>query len=136
MASMGLVSLRYLDEDNALRRQLASWYDQGFANNSAVTCIPMAPDSLPSRHLFQIRVENRDQIMEELNRNEIYPGVHYRDNTHYRMYAYGEGQCPKARRASETLLSLPMHLGITEDDVRRIAYIVNEKAAAQIRAEV
>ena len=29
MAAMGLVSLKYLDQDNAYRRQLAEWYDEG-----------------------------------------------------------------------------------------------------------
>ena len=28
MAGIGLVQLKYLDQDNAYRRQIASWYDQ------------------------------------------------------------------------------------------------------------
>ena len=31
IASIGLVQLKYLDRDNAYRRQLAEWYTQGFA---------------------------------------------------------------------------------------------------------
>jgi dTDP-4-amino-4,6-dideoxygalactose transaminase len=30
MAAIGIVQLKYLDQDNAYRRQIAKWYDDGF----------------------------------------------------------------------------------------------------------
>ena len=63
-----------------------------------------------------------------MHQNEIYPGVHYRDNTDYRMYAYASGTCPKAHLASAQLLSLPMHLGLTSGDVEKIAAVVRKHA--------
>ena len=65
-----------------------------------------------------------------LNAAAIYPGVHYRDNTAYRMYAAGAGTCPRAERASARLISLPMHLRLTRDDVARVASVL----AAAVRA--
>ena len=55
--------------------------------------------------------------MELLNSKGIYPGVHYRDNTNYKMYKYANGQCPKAHTASEKIISLPLHLGLTDEDI-------------------
>ena len=52
-----------------------------------------------------------------LNESEIYPGVHYRDNTEYKMYNYAKGTCPNAHDASEKILSLPMHMKLTKKDV-------------------
>lgn len=121
MAAMALVGLRYLEEDNALRRKLAARYDAALEGAREIERVPVAPGCTPSRHLYQVLVDRRDEVMLELNRRGIYPGVHYRDNTLYRMYAYGSGTCPRARRASERIISLPLHLRLTEADVDRVA---------------
>jgi dTDP-4-amino-4,6-dideoxygalactose transaminase len=121
MAAMGLVGLRHLEEDNAFRRRLAEWYDADLVAAAGVERIPMAPGCTPSRHLYQVMVDGRDQAMLALNAAGIYPGVHYRDNTAYRMYAAGAGTCPRAARASARLISLPMHLRLSRADVARVA---------------
>jgi dTDP-4-amino-4,6-dideoxygalactose transaminase len=61
-----------------------------------------------------------------LNQAKIYPGVHYRDNTLYRMYAYARGQCPRAHLASERIISLPLHLHLTYQQVQYIAKTLKE----------
>lgn len=128
MAAIGLVQLKYLDRDNAYRRQLAEWYRNEFSGEANVRLIPMAPGIESATHLFQVRVSNRDELMLALNENEIYPGVHYRDNTEYSMYKSGNGNCPKAAKASQEILSLPMHMGITHEDVVTIASLVKKYA--------
>lgn len=126
MASIGLVSLKYLDRDNAYRRQLAKWYDEEFAGCDKVTTIPITPDCESSRHLYQILIENRDELLLALNECGIYPGVHYRDNTEYKMYAYGKGTCPNSLYTSEHTLSLPMHMQLTKEDVKYVADMVKK----------
>jgi dTDP-4-amino-4,6-dideoxygalactose transaminase len=123
MAAIGLVSLKYLDADNAYRRQLAAWYDAGLIGAAAIERVPIAPHCESARHLYQIQVERRDDVMVALNREHIYPGVHYRDNSLYAMYA-DQPPCPRARRASERVISLPMHLQLTEADVRRVCDVL------------
>jgi len=125
MAAIGLVQLRYLDRDNAYRRQLAAWYDANFAANKNVKPIPVAPKCESSRHLYVIQVEKRDDLLQHLNDNNIYPGVHYRDNLEYGMYSYAKGTCPKTRHYSNTIMSLPMHMGLTKSNVDYICSIVN-----------
>lgn len=120
MAGMGLVGLRYLDQDNAYRRQLAIWYRQHLEGTEGIQLVAHAPECESSTHLFQIRVQNRDTVMLALNKSDIFPGVHYRDNTEYRMYSYAQGSCPKAALASAEVISLPMHMGITAADVKSI----------------
>jgi dTDP-4-amino-4,6-dideoxygalactose transaminase len=122
MAAMALVALRYLDEDNAERRRLSALYDELLGSSNAVGRIPMAPDSEPSRHLYQVRVGDRDAVLSGLNRRGIHPGVHYRDNSDYGVFApYALGATPRAAAASASLLSLPLHLRLTDDDVRHVA---------------
>ena len=124
MAAMALVSLKYLDADNAYRRQLAAWYRGAVGTQSEIRFVPVAPGCESSTHLLQIRVKNRDALMLALNEHEVYPGVHYRDNTDYDMYSYGAGTCPNAHRASTEIVSLPMHMGITKTDVEVISALL------------
>ena len=124
MASIGLVQLRYLDADNAYRRQLANWYEQLLGNK--VHVVPTAPGCESSRHLFQVLVDNRDEFLLAMNNAQIYPGVHYRDNTEYSMYASTARKSKSAAHFSSSVLSLPMHLRLTRNDIERIcATILN-----------
>jgi dTDP-4-amino-4,6-dideoxygalactose transaminase len=126
MAGLALVSLKYLDRDNAYRRQLAQWYEELFVENDKIKTIPMVEGCESSRHLFQIRISNRDEVMLALHEHDVYPGVHYRDNTAYRMYAHGAGMCPESHKASNEILSLPMHMGVSRQDVEFVAELINK----------
>jgi dTDP-4-amino-4,6-dideoxygalactose transaminase len=124
MAAIAMVQLRTLDADTAYRRRLAELYDSLLAANQRVNLIPMPKRCVSARHLYQIRIEHRDEMILRLNENNIFPGVHYRDNREYRMYVQNVDTCPNATTASRTLLSLPLHLRMTEGDVKRVADVV------------
>lgn len=117
MASMGLIGLKYLDEDNKRRREICEIYNEHLIQEPNIQVIKHDTKCESSRHLFQIRVKHRNEILEYLNNNEIYPGVHYKDNTQYDIYSYGFGSCPTAHAASDELISLPLHLYLTNEDV-------------------
>ena len=117
MASMGLIGLKYLDEDNKRRREICEIYNEHLIQEPNIQVIKHDTQCESSRHLFQIRVKHRNEILEYLNNNEIYPGVHYKDNTQYDIYSYGFGSCPTAHAASDELISLPLHLYLTNEDV-------------------
>lgn len=128
MAVMGLVALKYLDRDNAYRRQIANWYRENLAGNDKVRFIDINPECESSTHLVQVRVNNREELMLALNEHKVYPGVHYRDNTEYRMYAHGHGSCPKAALASQEIISLPVHMGLSKADVDTVSQLVAKYA--------
>ncbi len=120
MAAIALVSLKYLEQDNAYRRQVSTWYDMFLKDVQKIRRISMSPDCIPSRHLYQIAIDHRDEVMLALNQVDIYPGVHYRDNTLYRMYAYAQETCPNSLRANDQIISLPLHLRLTYDQVEYV----------------
>lgn len=117
MAAIGLVQLRYLDRDTSYRRQLGTWYDTGFNGSNRIGVIRTAPDCESARHLYQIHVNNRDEVMLALNESDIFPGVHYRDNREYHMYREERDTCPNCTEMSRRLLSLPLHMRLTKRDV-------------------
>ena len=121
MAAMALVALTYLDEDNAERRRISALYDELLADAPGIARVPMAPGCEPSRHLYQVRVADRDAVMAALNERGIYPGVHYRSNDEYSIFAPYRRPIPRTTTASAEIISLPLHLSLSDDDVRYVA---------------
>lgn len=124
VAAMALIALKYLDEDNAYRRQICAWYDEMFAGLQGLSIVPTATGCLSSRHLYQVRVKDRDSLLQKLYEANIFPGVHYRDNTEYGLYNYAAGTCPRSSSASGEIISLPLHMNLAKDDVVRIANVI------------
>jgi dTDP-4-amino-4,6-dideoxygalactose transaminase len=130
MAAIALVSLKYLDGDNAYRRQLAAWYDEALSGADGIGTVPVSAGCESARHLYQVLVDARDEVMVALNRHQIYPGVHYRDNASYGMYA-DQPPCPRAHDASERVISLPMHMQLDRSGVQRVCDTLRSIAAAR-----
>lgn len=126
MASLGIVALKYLDEDNQYRRKLASEYKANLAKIPQIAFVEEIAGCESAQHLFQIMVEERDDLLNYLQENEIFPGVHYRDNTEYKPYAYGFGTCPNAHRISEQVISLPLHLHLESEDIAHICETIRQ----------
>jgi dTDP-4-amino-4,6-dideoxygalactose transaminase len=124
VASIALVQLKYLNEDNLYRNHLADNYTNLLQKIPNLKIVPIAPDCVSSRHLFQVLVPNRDKVIQALYDHQIYPGVHYLDNTDYPMYHYAKGTCPQAGYYSEHLLSLPLHLNISETDQQQVVEVL------------
>lgn len=130
MASVGIVQLKYLDRDNAFRRQIANWYRERFSKYpEQIKMVNIPAECESSTHLFQILVEDRDELILKLNAAEIYPGVHYAINTDYPMYSYAKNTCPYAEYVSDHVISLPMHMRLTYEDVQ---YICDEVIKAVV----
>lgn len=126
MAAIALAQLPYLDEENARRRELVAIYDRVFSQNPKIQIIQTPYPQECAYHIYEIAVPDREGLLSELAKNDIYGGVHYRDNTEFSMYRYAQGTCPHAHEISQHLITMPLHLYLTNQDVERIASIVND----------
>ena len=126
MASIALVQLKYLDEENSRRREIVKMYEEGLKNNNKVSIIPANYPEECCYHLFELAVPDREQLLDDLSKVGINCGVHYRDNTEYSMYKYANGTCPKAHNISQHLITLPLHMWLTDNDVKFIIENVNK----------
>ncbi len=120
MAGIGIAQLRHLEAGNTRRRQIVARYENGLKQEGGLSFIEHLADCESSRHLFQVRTARRDELIDCLASRKINPGVHYRANTRFTMYRYGLGTCPEAERADQELISLPLHLRLSDDDVGRV----------------
>ncbi len=126
MAGIALAQLPYLDEENARRREIAALYTKAFAGNEKIKIVEAPYAEECSFHIYELIVPDREGLLSELAKNGIYGGVHYRDNTEFSMYTYAQGTCPKAHELTQHNITLPLHMYLTDEDVQRIAAIVNE----------
>lgn len=126
MAAIGLVQLKYLDEDNSRRREIVQMYNKGFSNNPLIKIIPANFENECSYHLYELAVPDREGLLEYLAGKGINCGVHYRDNTEYSMYKYANGTCPVAHEITQHLITMPLHMWLSDDEVQEIISAVNE----------
>lgn len=118
------VKLKYLDEENSRRRQIAQLYDQQLAGTS-LTLPLRRPDLSHVYHQYVIRCGSRDHLREELRKQGIGSLIHYPAPIHLQP-AYRDrveivrGGLPIAERAALEVLSLPMHPHLTDRQVARV----------------
>lgn len=126
MAAIALVQLKYLDEDNNRRREIVEKYNEAFKDIPEIQIISAPYHEECSYHIYELAVPDREALMGVLAKKDIYCGVHYRDNTEYGMYLYANGTCPKAHKISQHLITLPLHMWLTDEDVQFIIASVKE----------
>ena len=126
MAAIALTQLNYLDEENARRREIVKMYNEGFKDNSNIKIIPAPYADECSYHLYELAVPDREDLLNKLSEVGINCGVHYRDNTEYSVYKYGQGTCPKAHEISQHLITMPLHMWLSNDDIKNIIENVNK----------
>lgn len=121
-ASIGLVQLKYLDRDNAYRRAIYEYY---------TTCLDSYVQHRlgSSHHLMVSKVENREGVIAALKANHFAPGVHYLPNYKFPVMSdYDHSLCVNAEELSKRIVSLPNHLLLTYNDIKKISKVVRENA--------
>ena len=125
MGAIAQVQLKYLDEENQRRRQIVARYNEAFKDNKNIQIVRAPYHDECSYHIYELIVPDREALLNELASHDIYGGVHYRDNTEYSMYLYANGTCPRAHKVSQHLITLPLHMWLTDEDVEQIISVVN-----------
>jgi dTDP-4-amino-4,6-dideoxygalactose transaminase len=117
------IKLRHLDEWNENRRQAADWYRDGLAGLPLeLPCEP--PDREHVYHLYAVRTEHREELRKGLLEFGIETGIHYPIPLHlqqaYSWMNLPVGSFPNSERSARTVLSLPMHPYITQQQVEHV----------------
>ena len=123
------VKLKYLDEDNAHRQQIAKMYYDGI-NNPLITLPERLPDAQNVYHLFPILCSKRDELQAYLKENGVEPLIHYPIPPHkqecYASAPWNIGlQLLVTEQIAAQELSLPIGPSIKPEDVSRIIETIN-----------
>jgi len=122
------IKLDYLDEWNGNRNRLAKLYYTNIKQQCELTFIKPIEKCISNIHLFVIRVENRDELKEYLESNNIGCAVHY-PKPFYDSKAYSHvpsSHCTTMTAYKNNLLSLPMYPELLETDVLFVCKKINE----------
>ena len=90
----------------------------------------MADKCVSVWHLFVVRCEKRDKLVEYLGQNNIQALIHYPIPPHlqeaYQDLGYKSGDFPIAEKYAKTVLSLPLYIGMTDDEIDYVIEKINE----------
>jgi len=119
-AAIGLVQLSKLEEANRRRRAIVEAYRRGFEDVAQITMPAPDDDNFQSAwHLCEILAASRDELSEFLKARGINTGVHYKPIHLYRCYG-NRPSLPTAERLFPRMLSLPLHPGLTDEEINQI----------------
>lgn len=120
------VKLKYLDEWNTRRKEIAHIYINGLSDLELLQ-LPIKEDVMQSSwHLFVIRYHNRDWLQEELKKQGVQTIIHYPIPNHL-AGAYPEKNnynLPVTESICKTCLSLPIGPHLTDEDVQYVVSII------------
>lgn len=120
-AALLRVKLRYLDEENARRRQIAAAYDEALKLSGLV--LPGCVGEVSYvYHQYVVRSRERDVLKEKLRAKGIGTLIHYPVPVHLQpAYRHRTSAAlPETERAAREVLSLPMFPQLTDEQVSQV----------------
>jgi len=125
-AAMAIISLRYLDDDNKIRRQISQKYISAFSSNELINPIIHDKEIISSRHLLQVVVHNREGFLNHMASHGISCGVHYKANNKFSIYEkYNHNNLSYSDSIDNKIVSLPLHLYLSDEDVNFVINTAN-----------
>jgi len=120
------IKLAHLAQWNAQRRERAAEYNRLLAGAGSALTLPYEPSwSRAVYHLYVIRAQEREALMERLKTAGIGTGIHYPIPLHlqkaYAQLNYRPGDFPASEAAAAQIVSLPMFPQLRADQQSRVA---------------
>ena len=128
-AAIGLEQIKKLDRFNQLRKRNSSYLNDHLHG----VIVPYIPDTYEHVfHQYTVRVPDgkRDSLAQHLRLNGVGTGIYYpvpiHKQTYYTKVLGYDLTLPESEKASNEVLSLPVHPGLSQNDLDLIVQAVNE----------
>lgn len=134
-AAYGILNLRQVDEAIASRRRVADRYREALADTEGVTFFKDIPGVRHNYSYFPIFIDagsygmTRDELYAKLKEHNVlgrryfYPLIS--DFTTYRgLPSAAPSNLPNARKMADSVICLPMHATLGEEDVERVVSVI------------
>ncbi|MBR5765748.1 MAG: DegT/DnrJ/EryC1/StrS family aminotransferase, partial [Lachnospiraceae bacterium] len=128
-AALLKVRLEHAEEMNKEKQDVAAEYDKKI--NNPLIKLPGVRDGADHiYHQYVIRCKRRDELMAYLKDKGISTIIHYPIPPHlseaYEYLGFKKGDFPVTEACADEVLSIPMFNGITEEEVKYVADVINE----------
>jgi perosamine synthetase len=122
-AALGLSQMNKLDKNLKRRQFIQEKYNESFTN---IKQIQTPPFSYTVQH-YVIKVDPslRDKLIDYLKYKNIHTSVHYRP-LHLFTQFKDDGEFPNANSEWVKMITLPVHLNMTDEDIEYVIYWVKE----------
>lgn len=123
------IKLRQMDAWTAERQAIASQYLNNI-HNKKIILPEIAKDRNHVWHIFAVRCKERDRLQSYLEQNKIHTLIHYPISVHLQKcmsdLGYKKGAFPNAEEAAQTELSLPIYIGMAQEEIKYVCDILNQ----------
>lgn len=116
-AAIGIEQLKKLDYHNKRRYEIAKQYHKELYDPR----MPLVEGC--AYHLYWITVGDRKQFIKKMLDNDIQVGIHYTPIDQFSLYK--KADLPVTDRIAKHIVSLPIHAGMSDDDVTRVIKCAN-----------
>lgn len=127
-AAMLRVRLAHMEEVEEERRRIAERYAREIRNDKLI--LPSVREGVTHVwHQYVIRTEQRDELIAYLEERGIGTIIHYPVPPHlseaYAYLGYQKGAFPVTEKYADTVLSIPMYGGMTQEEQTRVIDCLN-----------
>jgi perosamine synthetase len=125
-AAIGLAQLPRLETFNEARIANAAYFSKHLTKSVVAPAVPTGYRHVFHQYTIRVPGGRRDEVLDGLRERGVGCGVYYPVPVHkQRIYEGASCLCPEAEKASEEVLSLPVHPGLTQADLEQIVEAVN-----------
>lgn len=116
------VKLKYLDDWNKRRREIAAQYNEIKNNKFVKPCVKEGNEHI--YYVYYLTLEERDAFREYMKENGIATGVYFPVPLHlqrvFENLGYKKGDFPNAEFAAEHMVTIPMFPELSQDEITSI----------------
>lgn len=127
-AAITAVNVKHVADGNSERKAIAEKYKTGI-NNPLVKVPEIRPGTEHVYHVFPVLCEKRDALVQHMADAGIHAQIHYPIPCHlagcYKDLGYKEGQFPVAEGYGKHEMSLPIYVGLTDEEIDYIITTIN-----------
>ena len=119
------VKLKHIEAWNEARRKNAHLYSKLLSDTDGIITPQDVDYAGHVYHIYAIRVQNRDALINALTKKDIHCGIHYPIPVHlqdaYSFLGLNKGSFPVAEKCAGEFISLPMFPELTETQIEYVA---------------
>jgi len=124
------VKLRNLDEWTEERNRIAEAYIHGLKEVSGIEMFSLGDGATSAYHLFVVKAKDRKELQAQLSEAHIGTLIHYPIPPHlqecYSHLGFKKGDFPVAEYLSNSVLSIPLFIGMCDDEISSVCQKIKE----------
>jgi perosamine synthetase len=126
IATLGLEGLKNFGAVMKRRRDIVNTYRDELANVPGVTLLENKADRESADWLFTMHVDRRLEFAEAMQAKGVEVSVVHWRNDKYTLFGGLRKDLPSTDRANDTMICIPLHNNLSDDDVRYVIECVKE----------